>query len=335
MTVWYLSFLFLGFGLRELSPLTKALRNHFGQSQLVRQLRHSVLHLKLLQEMLESGMVPELELWQQVENFPAPFGLSLSRSLTELRQQGGAVLPTLLRMQKTLEEQTEIIYEGKIKSAQAFGQALLGLVLVPIFGLALYALLPELAQAKNEFFLLSLFAFLLSIVAWVWMISMVEQARFGNLRVENRSWLITVNLALERLLALIVTGAPPDLAWQKMMEELVLQDAVLAREWKSQIWDPDFSVQTSSPIDSERLVLQLGTELRRNIQTSLIEGRSCLDRIEALHRAFLLDLKMQIGRELALLPNRCLKPLFLLVLPSVMVLLIGSFMLSLQGFLPS
>ena len=111
------------------------------------------------------------------------------------------------------------------------------------------------------------------------------------------------------------------------MEELSIHDPVLVREWKVQVWDPDFRLATQTTNECERLILQLGIEVRRSIQTSLIEGRACLDRIESVHRSFLLDLKARISKELNLLPNRCLKPLFIFVLPSVMILMVGSFAL--------
>ena len=333
MTLWCLTYFCLFLGLAELKPLRNLLRSHFSQSQQIVELRRSAHHLKLIQEMLESGLVPDAETWKKIESFPAPWGKSLLKSLQELRGHGASILPTLIRIQKTIEEQAELIQEGKVKSAQAFGQALLGLVLVPGFGVLLYLLLPELSQSLGEFLLLMLFSMTLSSIAWVWMVSMVEQARFGNMKTENRTWILGVNVALERLLALISTGSPPDLAWRKTIDEMALYDPTLAKEWKSQIWDIEFSVQTNVQSECERLALSLGTELRRHIQTSLIEGRSCMDRIESLHRSFLLDLRMKIGHELTLLPNRTLKPLFILVLPSVMLLLGGSLFLCMKGFL--
>ena len=323
----------LFFGLVELKPLKVRLQLFFGQNRAVLELRRAIYELKLLQEMLESGMVPEAKQWEKIKSFPQPWGESLFASLMELRNQGAPVLPSLFRMQRTLEEQTELIQEAKVKSSQAFGQAILGMALVPIFSFVLYELLPGMEEAGKEFFLLSLFSLLLSSVAFIWMMSMADQARFGNIRSENRKWLVTVNSTLERVLALISTGLPADLAWRKSIEELAIFDKKLAQAWKSQVWDSDFSIKTTDN-ECEQLILGLGVEVRKSIQTSLIEGHGCLDRIESIHRAFLLDLKMRIGRELNLLPNRCLKPLFIFVLPAVMTLMIGSFAISLQGFLP-
>jgi hypothetical protein len=199
----------------------------------------------------------------------------------------------------------------------------------------LYALLPGIEENTEAFFLLCLFCLFLSSISTIWMISMVTEARFGGLPSEKRKWLVTVNSTLERILALISTGMPPDLAWRKSIEELALTDRTLAQAWKAQVWDPDFSISSTIHNESERLMIGMGIEVRKTIQTSLIEGRACLDRLDSIHRAFLTDLKMKIGKELALLPNRCLKPLFIFVLPSVMILMIGSFAISFQGFFSS
>ena len=332
MMMWTLTFFSLFFGLSELKPLGLKLKSYFTQSKALIELKRSVQHLKLLQEILESGLVPEREDWEKIQLFPAPWGELLFQSVSELRSQGAPVLPSLHRMQKTLEEQTELILEGKVKSAQAFGQAVLGIVLVPIFSVILFFLLPEVQQSMTEYLILTLFSLFLGAVSFIWMISLADQARFASIRSENRKWMVSVNVTLERLMALIATGLPPDLAWKKTIEELSVHDFTLAREWKGQVWDQDFTIQSPTENDAERLILNLGTEIRRSIQTSLIEGRACLDRIESIHRAYLLDLKMKIGRELSLLPNRCLKPLFLLVLPSVMILMIGAMVLTMKAY---
>jgi hypothetical protein len=196
----------------------------------------------------------------------------------------------------------------------------------------LYFMLPGMEKFTREFSLMVMLSLFLGAISFIWMVSMVEQARFGNIGSENRKWIVSVNVALERLMALISTGLPADLAYQKTIEELAVQDPTLAREWKPQIWDTNFSVSNPTTNETERLILGLGTEVRRAIQTSLLEGRGSLDRIESIHRTFLIDLRMRIGRELGLLPNRCLKPLFILVFPSIMLLLMGAMALCFKGY---
>jgi hypothetical protein len=330
--LWFATFLLFAWGVHELRPMALGLRNYFLQAKEVEALRRAVNHLKLLSEMLESGIVPEAHDWRHISSFPTPWNQLVLKSVTELRAQGAPVLPTLSRMQKTLEEQAELILEGKVKSSQAFGQGFLGMILVPAFAVVLYVLMPGLQNATSEFLMIVIFSFFLSTVSLIWMTSLVDQARFGNMKSENRRWIVSVNVALERMMALVSTGLPADLAYKKTIEELATQDATLAREWKPQIWDSghvESSLRNSS--EAERLILGLGHEVRKTIQTSLLEGRGCLDRLESIHRTFLLDLRMRIGRELSLLPNRCLKPLFICVFPAVMILLFGSMGLCFQS----
>jgi hypothetical protein len=332
---WVVTYLSFFYGVVELKPLGLKLKDHFLQNRAIEALRRAVQHLKLLSEMLESGVVPEAPDWLKIRSFPEPWGKILFESVTELRSQGAPILPTLARMQKTLDEQAELILEGKVKSSQAFGQAILGIVLIPVFAGVLYFMLPGIEQQAQSFFVMVLFSLFLGALSFIWMVSMVDQARFGNIRFENRQWIVSVNVALERLMALIATGLPADLAYRKTIEELAKLDVTLAREWKPQVWDSEIQASTGTVTanESERLILNLGNEIRRTIQTSLLEGRGSMDRLESIHRTFLLDLKMRIGRELSLLPNRCLKPLFMLVFPAVMILLMGSMGLCFQGFL--
>jgi hypothetical protein len=114
------------------------------------------------------------------------------------------------------------------------------------------------------------------------------------------------------------------------MQELMNSDVSLARNWGAQVWDPFEPMERSGDSECERLMVILGVEMRRGIQTSLIEGRGCLNRLESIHRSTFAELKVKVQTELNLLPNRCLKPLFIFVLPGVMMLLCGSLWLSFQ-----
>ena len=331
MTLWTLTFIFLIFGFSELKPLFFQFKNFLLQSQAILKLKRAIHHLHFLQEQLESGLVPETHAWAELKTFPAPWGLLIYQSVMELRNQGAAVLPTLSRMRRTLEEQIELIQESKAKSAQALGQAVAGMIMIPLFAAVLYFLLPGMEENQKEFMMTFIFSLFLGSLSFVWMLSMIDQARFGNLKREKRFWLVSVNASLERLMALISTGLPPDLAWKKMYEELAIQDRALALEWKSQIWDGDLSTGFQTGNECEILVINLGIEVKRSIQTSLIEGRGCLERIESIHRTFIVELRMKIERELNLLPNRCLKPLFVCILPAVFILLLVSISLSFQS----
>jgi hypothetical protein len=114
------------------------------------------------------------------------------------------------------------------------------------------------------------------------------------------------------------------------MEELFIADPELARVWGAQIWDPFVEGGEASGSGCERLISGLGREMRRAIQTSLIEGRGCSERLESIRSAAFQELRSRVQRELGLLPNACLRPLFALVFPAVMFLLAGSLWISLR-----
>lgn len=333
MLFWTLTFFIFIYGVSELSPVWLKLKLFLNQGAHILELRRSAEHLKLLTQILETGLVPEDEDWQKIKLFPHPWGALIFQSVTDLRDQGAPILPTLHRMQMTLGHQIEQIQEAKVKSAQAFGQSVMSTLMILLTSVALYFLLPGIEKAKSLFLSLFLFALFLNSLSFIWMIALAEQARFANLSSEKRKWMVSVDAAIDRLIALISTGLPPDLSWKKTLEELCLTDRELAHAWGLLVWDTEFQKPNLSLNDTERLMVSTGIEVKRSIQTSLVEGRPCLDRIESVQRAFQLDLKMMVSKELNLLPNRCLKPLFIFVLPSFLVLLGGSFFLTLGDLL--
>jgi hypothetical protein len=60
-------------------------------------------------------------------------GELFSASLSELRNQGAPVLPTLERMILSIDEERELMLEAKTKSSQAFGQVLIFSIISSIF----------------------------------------------------------------------------------------------------------------------------------------------------------------------------------------------------------
>lgn len=333
MLLWTFTFIVLILGIRDLNPLWLKLKLFLSQGAHILALRRAVEHLKLISQILESGLVPEDSDWQKIKTFPAPWGALIFQSVSELRDQGAPVLPTLHRMQTTLSNQIEQIQEAKVKSAQALGQATMAFLMIPSAALALFYLLPGIQNEVGAFFSLILFALFLNALSFIWMLSLAEKARFANLPSEKRKWMVSVDATIDRIIALISTGLPPDLAWKRALEELSFLDQKLAHAWGLLVWDTEFQKPNLSLNDAERLMISTGIEVKRSIQTSLVEGRPCLDRIESVQRSFQLDLKMHISKELNLLPNRCLTPLFTLVLPSFFVLLGGSFFLTMGELL--
>jgi len=329
MLLWTLTYAVMGWGFLELKPLRERLIQWMRRDRILEELRRSASRIRLLQEMLESGINPESKDWERIQEFPAPWNRIVGQSLRDLRNDGAPVLPTLERVHRTLLDQVEFILESKVKSAQALSQAHLSLALIPGFASVLYGFLPGIRESGMAFSLLAIFSTLLSSVAYFWILWMADQARYGDVRSEHRSWWVSIQATLERVFALISSGRPPDLAWRAAIEELLKIDPGLARHWGGNVWDSIAPVSSSDHSECERMMILLGLEIRRSIQISLIEGRGCLDRLESIHRSCFSELKSKVQSELNLLPNRCLKPLFIFVLPGVMLLLCGSLWLSL------
>lgn len=327
MILWTISFITAIYAIPNFSPLYTKLKAHFFQSHTLEDLKFAVAHLRLLKECLESGLVPSSDDWKKTKDLAAPWGVLFSASLAELRNQGAPILPSLERMILSLEEERELMLEAKTKSSQAFGQVLISVLLVPFFGLVLYYLLPGLAQYQGVFLSLICFCLLLGFLAFFWMLQMMEDARFGKVSRAHRSWILSSKIFFERMIADVSGGHPPDLAWSRAVEFMHAQEPKLLQSWGAQIWEkfPNRG-EVKNPV--EESIVQFGLEIRRSIQQSLTEGRGSLDRLDSIYRNYLYDLKMKISRELQVLPNHCLKPLFILVLPSVMLLLFGSLAIS-------
>ena len=98
MTLWTIAFLFAFFALPNFSPIYLKLRSHFFQNRTLAALKLSIAHLRLIKESLESGLVPERDDWNRVALLPAPWGELFFALLSELRNQGAPILPSLERM---------------------------------------------------------------------------------------------------------------------------------------------------------------------------------------------------------------------------------------------
>lgn len=330
MILWTLVFVLLLASIPNFSPVNSRLKGHFFQGKTLDELKFAIAHLRHLKECLECGLVPEREEWGRTGTLMDPWGPLFSASISELRNQGAPILPSLERMILCLEEERESMMEAKTKSSQAFGQVLISVVLIPFFGFVLMILLPGVETNKAMFFSLVCFCLLLGFLAFFWMLRMMEDARFGKVSPSRRSWMISSKMFFEKMIADITVGHPPDVAWCRSMEFMHDQEPELLSGWGVQIWEK-FPERSRGRNPVEESVLNFGVEIRRSIQQSLVEGRGSLDRLDSIYRNFLYDLKMKISRELQVLPNHCLKPLFILVLPSVILLLFGSLAISMGG----
>jgi hypothetical protein len=318
---WGLGLVVIHRSLMDLRPFLDRVLNGWKWGEQARSLRSAASVLKTLGETLEGGVVPESSDWDRIRSFPAPWGSLIASGIRDLRDSGCPVLPTLKRMEETLLSQAEGLMDARARTTQALGQALTGMGLVPLFGWVLYRMMPGLGTESSGFLLLVAGGSVYASFSAVWILNLAEEARFGGLPVAQRQWLMSVPAALERILSLIAGGLPPDLAWRRQHEELSFRDPSLAALWGGDVWESGGADPGTRRESVPELVRCAGLEVKRTIQLALFEGRSSLDRIESISRSYQHDVRLRIRERLEALPNRCLPPLFIFVLPPVFILL--------------
>lgn len=326
MVIWVVVFLFLffggksvfaGVGLGGLSVIRKE----------DRKLQAVVSLLHELQETLETGLVPSTDRWEKLQELPQPWGELAYESLQGLRSRGAALIPTLNRLRGLALEHQASLKDARAKAAQGMAQALICAVLVPFFGLLLALLLPGVKEHPTSWLMACGVAFLLSFCGILWLLALSENARWGGLRNEERPWILSSQCAIERFLAMIHAGTPPDLAWTQACDILARDSSLLASWWGHSIWGEPLK-KSSPPVGTAGAIIQAGAALRRAVQVSLMEGRPCAGHVETVIQSLRQDIRANVERELTLLGTRALKPLFLCVAPALMGLLFFGLFLS-------
>lgn len=274
-----------------------------------------------LEETLESGLIPTQEKWDSLRSLPNPWGALVHESVLDLRSHGAPLLPTLKRLRSLVQHHSEALNDARAKSAQALGQAIACGLLVPVFGAVLFILLPGLSERPYFWLGTCLGALILSSFGGLWILSMAVEARWGGLTPPQRAWALSAQCAGERFLALVRSGHPPDLAWARSSEVLALDTPDLALAWGYSVFGALPSDLKYPQDSSASLLSQAGHSIRKSIHISLMEGRPCLERVETVLSALRQELKAKVDRELALLANRALKPLFLCIAPALLGLL--------------
>lgn len=316
----------------ELSPQLPEL----GIARHRRQVERVSQQLRELEELLLAGIVPGVEKWEKLQDLPHPWGSMAFECVRELRACGGALLPTLGRLRALADSQGRALTEARAKSAQAMVQALCCGALAPLFGLALYFLLPGIAESARSWLMACAGAVACSLAGALWLLAMMERARWAGLPSARRSWIFASQCAGERFLALVRGGNPADIAWGRACELLGLEAPGLALVWGHSIWkeglaDGELGLPRLAPGTAARGIQDAGDALRKAVQLSLMEGRPCLERVEAALESLRHELRALVDRELSLLSTRALRPLFLLVAPSILGLLAFGIFLSWQS----
>lgn len=302
--------------------------------------------LHALEEALQAGVFPPEALWDRVTQAPAPWGPCVGAVLSLLRKRGAAVVPTLKRLRQLVREQRECLEEARAKSAPAQAQAMLGCGLVPLFGGALSLLLPDLWGRERWLWVGALIgAGIGCALAIVWTRRMAEQARWGALPPRVRGWLVSVPLAAEQFGALVRAGFAADIAWHELLRTLHELEPELATEWgRGSLYEvrapqvgalPAGQRNADAPDSSLRDRLAwVAVELKRAAQVSVMEGRSCLERVESLSVSLQTEIRSEIQRRVQLLSTQALKPLFFCVAPALFGLAMAGLYLGLKGSLP-
>ncbi len=318
MLFWFLSVFFLVRGLNALFSDFDWGDPFFGGQRSRKKLIQVVSVLRDLEETLMTGLVPEARRWELLKKLEKPWGSLASESLGELRASGGALLPTLERLRGLAEEHGVALEDAQAKTAQSLVQSLICGLLVPLVGGVLYILLPAIQQNAKAWWLACGMALVLMLLGGGWMLRIAETARWGGLLTARRAWVLSSYCAGERLLAMVRLGVPPDLAWSRASHFLAGETPDLAQAWGSTVWEAP-PVEVSGR--AEGILIAAGHSIRKAIQVATLEGRPCLDRVEASLRGLRLSIKSQVDRELSLVGTQALKPLFLCIAPAILGLL--------------
>lgn len=318
MFFWILSTSCLLFGLRECvrdGTFARGKRGKGNELVSIARVRDAVHHFE---ETLASGNLPEPEDWLRLQHAPPPWGGLITESLTELRSQGASLLPTLKRFRELALAHEKSLRDAQARASGAMSQAMISAALVPVFGAFLYLLVPGLDERPFIWLAVCFAACASGGVAAAWLLDLSESARWGGLRPDARPWVLESLGFCERLIALLRSGLAPDLAWSRAVGS-VSPDLVV--HWGADVWRsvPEASTPATSLFES---VTGLGVRLRRAIQTGLMEGTPCEERLEGVAQGLRTEIRAFQDRELSLLGSRALKPLFLCVAPSVLLLLV-------------
>jgi hypothetical protein len=270
-----------------------------------------------LEETLASGLVPADARWAELRALAAPWNRLAYESLTQLRGEGGAVIPTLRRFRELARRHFESLGEARARSSQALAQAAVCGAIAPLFSVLLRMLLPEVAASGGAWWGITAMAVALGLLSGVWIWKMVEAARWGGLGKNEQDWMLAVLVFGERLLALLRLGRAPDRAWT---EALSLLPPALVAAWGSDPW----KTVDAKPGEARNLreaLLRIGGAYKKSVQASLWDGQPCVERIESAVAGIRAETRAYQERELQLLPTRALKPLFLLTAPGILAIL--------------
>lgn len=326
MVLWILTLGLAAYLFSELASEFQSSFLIFSQKRVCAQLRTISERLRGLEESLQVGVLPDTEHWNRLGELPKPWGSLTYTSVTELRQSGSSVIPTLRRFRELALKQRSAVSDSMAKASQAMGQSLVCTAIVPILSFLLSYLIPELQNSKALWIGVSVVATVLAMAGGIWVLKLSQEAQWARLKPHERGWLLLSQIAIERFLSKLRSGSSADLAWNSMMEMLMDQSKELALLWGISLYqEPQESNEALNPLEvsqsARRAVLQLGVSVKKAIQVSVLDGKPCLDRVEESLKVFENDYRACLDRELTMLPSRCLKPIFICLAPACLGLM--------------
>lgn len=318
MTHWFIAIFCFFFSLQFLKEDFSIVIDSISIGYQRKHLQKVTQVLREIEDTLLAGLVPPTQVWECLKSMPEPWGYLSFDSLQSLRSCGGSLLPTLKRLRDLSEDHFLTLAHAQAKSSQALSQVGLCSLLVPLLGGSLYFLLPSVEQNKRVWFYACLLALVLTCLGALWLFQLTESARWGGIHTDRRSWILHSQCAGEKFLALVRAGTPPDLSWTRAVDFLSREVLELAIAWGASVWQEP---QIKGFRGAEKSIVSAGESIRKAVQVSLMEGRPCTERVEAVLYALRQEIKSHVEREIALLGTRALKPLFVCVAPSLMGLL--------------
>jgi hypothetical protein len=239
--------------------------------------------------------------------------------LLQMRQRGAPILPTLEQQIQQMEYEQESKRLSDQKSAPARSQAILLSLMIFVFGVSLFFMVPEIQSELGIWVFVVLVAQVLSLLGTFWILRLADEATRAGLTYtewsENQGFLVWMNT----LEALIASGVSPDRAWLEALDLVESETQGRLRLFlPSSPWFRS-SEQSASPHRLHSIIVGLS----QSIQVALMEGRPCLERIQSQAKDFRAQLRFLVLQELELLQTRTLKPLFLTLFPAMMILMLG------------
>lgn len=334
MILWIVSATSFVFGLRGILPKLLWFLSDLKHYE-VHSLQKLLMNLKEIEESFMSGLLPREERWTDLQEGVKPWGPLSYNTLKQLRNRGASVVPTARRLRELVELHLTASLESRNKTRQTYAQAFLCTLLVPVFNFILFQLLPELKAVAWTWFFIGCIGLLLSLIGSLWIIRIELRAQWGGLTGVNENWRVVAPCFGEYLLALICSGHPPDLAWAEAYAQLSPEAPLLLNHWGALVWNPIREINPNRSKSEKRnlnyLLLEYGLGLRKSIQSCLIEGIPCKERVEVILTALRREIKSVVDQELALVGLRCLKPLFLLIAPPLVAMVLLAFLFSIQA----